>query len=44
MQKSVEARNADSARLEWTAPRVRRLMASEAEFGVSGAPDIEGTS
>jgi len=32
------------ARKEWRAPEMRRLLASEAESGVVGNPDAEGTS
>lgn len=44
MQKFVPARNAEFGRREWTVPQLRRLMASEAEFGAGAAPDLEGTS
>lgn len=31
-------------RLSWAAPRLRRLAASEAEFGAAISPDAEGSS
>jgi hypothetical protein len=40
----VSHKDLGSVRSEWSAPRLSRLTASEAEFGVGGTADTEGMS
>ena len=34
----------ETPRRPWTAPELRRLLASEAELAAAGSPDSEGSS
>ena len=43
-RKNESASATRASRRDWTAPRVRRLRTSGAEFGVAGTIDAEGLS
>lgn len=44
MPKMSHENRESTVRREWSAPRLSRLTASEAETGVAGSVDLEGMS